>query len=53
MPFDTEIQIDELADDEAYAEWHWRQELAIREALDEEAEIDEINLELAAIDSPL
>lgn len=38
-----EIQVEE---DEAYAEWLWRHELAIREELDREGEvemIDEIN----------
>jgi hypothetical protein len=43
--FDVELTPEE---DPAYAEFHWRQELSIREALDEEMAFQEMNQELLA-----
>ena len=43
-----EIQVDELANDDAYAEWLWRHEMDIRESLDRDGEsLEEINKILA------
>jgi len=42
------VQIEETYNDDAMAEWLWRHEMETRDAMDAEAEMDDVNLRLHA-----